>query len=264
MKKALMTLILLATLAMQAEVLVCDKADENKATFTNNNYKYTPKIITEEGKTFFRVDGRVSLVSDALVMARHDRLYRISVKLRAVRNPSKALLGVAAYDAQGRLISQTTLLPLPKTFTTLSRPCQKDDTSFFIVKGTDWTKGNFTPAFNVKEDASDIPCFTVDNINNSVKDVKENDNDFQVTMLYPLKNDYPAGTTVRLQRQGAPFAYVVNKPVSTEWTEWKSSPTKASALRTGAVTLRPVLICNLGFPKESLDFDELSIEEITE
>ena len=263
MKKMLTLLCLFATLAMQADVLVCDKAAEKKATFTQNSYKFAPKIITENDKTFFRVDGRISLLSDATVKVKPDKLYVISVKLRAARNASKALLGVAAYDAQGRLISQTNLLPMPKTFTTLSRPCKKGDTSFFITKGNDWTKGGFTPAFNVKEDASDVPCFTLDNMNNNVKEVKENDDDFEVTMLYPMKNDYPAGTTVRLQRQGAPFSYVVNKAVETEWTEWRSKPTKGESLRKGAATLRPVLICNLGFPKESLDFDELCIEEVS-
>ena len=262
MKKTLTVLSLFAALLMQAGILVCDKASENKATFTNNNYKYTPKIITENNQTFFRVAGRISLLSDSSCKINPDKYYVVSVKIRALANPSRALLGFAGYDSEGRLISQTSLLPLPKTFTKLNRPCKKGDRSIFIEKGDSWTKGNFTPAFNVKEDASDVPCFTIDNMGNSIKEIKENDDDFEVVMLYPLSNDYPEGTTVRLQRLGAPFLYVVNQPPATEWTVWKGKPLKGDKIRKGATTVRPVIICNLGFPKENLDFDELTIEEV--
>lgn len=252
----------LAGMLAAGEILVCDKASEGKATFTSNHYKYMPEIKEADGQKFYRVKGRVSLVSDSAFKIDPEKYYVTSVRIRAGgANATRALLGIAPVDAQNRIIDFVNITIVPKTFTELARPCRKNDTSIVIKDGVNWSKGVFSPAFEVKKDESDLPCFTVaENIR--VLSVAENDENFTVKLSGPVGKDYPAGTPVRLHRHGGAFIYEVNQTIGPEWTTWKGKPRKGSNFRKTAVGGRPVLICNNGFPEESLDFNELTVEEV--
>lgn len=243
-------------------VLVSDKAAEKKATFTNNNYVYKPQIITEDGKTFFRAKGRLSLISDATFKIDPDKYYVTSVKLRsATADSTRALLGVAPVDAKGRVIGYVNRVTVPKSFTKLVKPCAPTDKSILVEDAVNWIKVNTAPAFNVKEDGSDIPCFSIVH-NIKIVSIEENDDGYLVTFDQPLKKAFPAGTTVRLHRYGGAYFYDVNKMVSHDWVEWRGKPRKGSAFPKGTVGGRLVLICNNGYPALTIDFDELSIEEV--
>lgn len=244
------------------EILVCDKASEGKAAFTCNHYKYMPEIKEADGKKFFQVKGRVSLVSDSKFKIDPEKYYVTSVRIRASgTHETRALLGIAPVDAQNRIIDFVNITIVPKTFTELVLPCRKNDTSIVVKDGVNWSKGIFSPAFEVKKDGSDLPCFTVAE-NARVLSVAENDENFTVKLSGPVGKDYPAGTPVRLHQHGGAFIYEVNQTVGLEWTTWKGKPRKGRDFRKTTVGGRPVLICNNGFPAESLDFDELMVEAV--
>jgi len=259
MKKTLFFAMMLAAAVHAGSILVCDKASEGKSTFTLNSYAYKPQVVTENGETFFRVRGRVALVSDATAKIDPNKYYVVSVKIRSVANPSKALLGYSPLDSQNRSVEHINAVAVAKSFTKLTRDAKTGDKSIFIENGQNWVKGACAPVFNAKEDNSDIPNF---NVLPPVRQIKENDNDFEVELGAALKQDLPAGTFVREHRMGG-FVYDVTNPaLTTQWALWKSGkPRKGDAFRKGATQIRPVIICNLGFPNESLDFDELKIEE---
>ena len=239
-----------------------DKAAENKATFTHNNYKYKPLLMTENGKQFYQVKGRRTVISDTSFKIDPDKYYVTSVRIRAsLPGITRALLGVAPVDDQNRIIGHVNRVVVPKTFTKLIKPCSAEDKTIWIEDGVNWIKVNTAPAFNVKADGSDIPCFSViEGI--LTKSVEEKDDGFLITFDRKIGKSFTAGTTVRQHRYGGAYIYDVNKVVDNEWTVWQSKPRKGSTFPKGTVGGRMVLVCNNGYNDKIIDFDELKIEEV--
>ena len=242
--------------------LVNDKAAENKASFTHNNYVYKPQLMTENGKQFYQVNGRRTLISGTQFKIDPDKYYVTSVRIRSgLPGVTRAILGVAPVDAQNRVIGHINRVMVPKSFTKLVKPCAADDTSIMIEDGVNWVKVNTAPAFNVKADGSDIPCFSViEGI--MTKSVEEKDDGYLVTFDRKLGKAFPAGTTVRQHRYGGAYIYDVSKVLNNEWTLWQGKPRKGSTFPKGTVSGRMVLICNNGYNDKIIDFDELKIEEV--
>jgi hypothetical protein len=172
----------------------------------------------------FRVNGASSLYSKDSIAIDPAKRYRLSGKFRNA-TPDKALrisFGVNGMDERKRPISGGSVDAVPGTETELAADFKGGDTVLKVKDASEWKKGRI-PVFKV--DASgklaDLPNLNTEYI--TIKDIAINaDNQYDVTMSSPLKQSYPAGTSVRQHESGQWFHFpALNVPLSGDWQEFE-------------------------------------------
>ena len=127
------------------------------------------------------------------------------------------------YDKDGREIKVTSVNCVNGTDTILAAAAKKGDKVVKIKNGAKWVLRYANIAFNTKADYSDLPNADIV----PVAAIKQNGAVWELTLKAPLAKDYPAGTAVREQLDGATYRYVLGH-IAPE-TEWK----KASRVFSG-------------------------------
>ena len=146
--------------------------------------------------------------------------YRITCDYRIApggKNGAKFYFAPVCYDKNGNVLNAAPQNCYPGTDTVLAAPAQKGDKTVTIKDGAKWVVQWGNIAFNTKPDFSDLPnneyaAFTAINKKGDV---------WELTLAKPLAKDYPAGTNVREQRNGASFRYMLGNVLPTaEWQQF--------------------------------------------
>ncbi|MBQ6599397.1 MAG: hypothetical protein IJH79_17755, partial [Lentisphaeria bacterium] len=132
-----------------------------------------------------------------------------------------AFIGLALYDSRKRLISHSSLDYVPGSEAVTAAPIKKGATTMLLKNAGDWEtlqkKGARIIAMNAKADYSDLPnydrCYTFVKVTRKGELV-------EAQFSRAAQKDYPAGTPVRLHRDGGHLWCLLefgNVP-----TEWKT------------------------------------------
>ena len=146
--------------------------------------------------------------------------YQISCEYRrtpGTQGEGRFYFAPVCYDKDGKEIKVTAVNCLNGTDTVLAAAAKKGDKVVRIANGAKWNLRYGNIAFNTKPDFSDLPnneyaAFTAINKKGDV---------WELTLAKPLAKDYPAGTNVREQRNGASFRYMLGNVLPTaEWQQF--------------------------------------------
>lgn len=268
MKKTflMMSVLAAASLGSAAEI---DYAAPEKWNPMNSRIKYRPET-KEDG--ILAVKGYYFFYSDPEVKFSPEKKYRISGSFRkGGTEPASVYFGLVFFDEKGRRFDLANSNALPKSDTELAAEAKKGDTVFQIKDGTGWQKfQGCVIALNTAQDYSDLPNFNLIRI--PIKSVTETDGSWTVTLSKPLPDNIPAGTTLRLHRPGGTFYAAVNRKLRTGWLKFDSRVLSGitngpglgekGLFPRGAVTIRILIIANLGLKKEStVEFKEVKLIE---
>ena len=152
--------------------------------------------------------------------------YQISCEYRrtpGTQGEGRFYFAPVCYDKDGKEIKVTAVNCLNGTDTVLAAAAKKGDKVVRIANGAKWNLRYGNIAFNTKPDYSDLP--NRDTVPFSA--IKQNGAVWELTLKAPLARDYPAGTAVREQLDGATYRYVLG--YAAPETEWK----KATRVFTG-------------------------------
>jgi hypothetical protein len=258
MKKTL----LITMLALSAGILVAGdallkvNAEDGMAGFTGRNVKIVENA--RDGKKAFMAEKKGIIFTKETFKIDMEKSYVISVWVKAAGEPSFCWLGIAPCDAKRQYIQSHYVANVKGSLTELVAACKSGDTVVKIKDGSKWINQQYRViAFGAKDDESDLPNRDV---SSGIKNIEQKDGVYEVTLLKPLKKDYPAGTKVREHTMGG-YVYAKKGRVPGEWTKWQGT-VKGSSLRKGE-TGRLILLCNWGKDKDKdILFDELTIEEV--
>jgi hypothetical protein len=194
--------------------------------------------------------------------------YRISCEYRiapGAKSAARFYFAPVCIGKDGKVLAATPQNAYPGTQTVLAAAAKKGDKVVKIKDGAKWVEQWGNIAFNAKADLSDLPNF--DYVPFSA--VKKNGSVWEVTLKSPLTKDYPAGTAVREQRDGASYRYMIAYQLpKAEWTKCSrvltgEKPEAArgyeSAWRLGTVASGMIIFTN-GTPAD-IEFRNISLVE---
>ena len=166
MKKIFLACIILTSICINATEVAKDIATLNmnaKKAFDMRNYAKL-SITKDENKAVFVADGLCILISNQSFKVKPNTKYQVSVKAKSLNTtPTFMLLGLAPFDAKGRLLGHINFDGVQATLTELSRSCNAKDKVIYVKDASKWQGTNRSIAFDAKADKSDIPNFNVSN-----------------------------------------------------------------------------------------------------
>ena len=146
--------------------------------------------------------------------------YEVSGRFRGGDRCGRFVFGFTCFDAQKKSIAEHHIHMIPGTFTELTAPAVKGEKSVLIKDGEAWQKlAGRIAVFHAKADGSDLPNrFTQYYISSVTKEGEH----WRVVFTKPLPRNYPAGTGVRMHREGSALnAFAFIKPEA-QWREYRS------------------------------------------
>ena len=146
--------------------------------------------------------------------------YEVSGRFRGGKECGRFVFGFSCFDAGKKPIAEHHIHAVPGTFTALAAPAVKGENSILIKDGEAWRKiAGRIAVFHAKSDLSDLPNrFTQYYISSVTKEGEA----WKVTFTKPLARKYPAGTGVRMHREGSALnAFAFIKP-GEAWKEYRT------------------------------------------
>lgn len=140
--------------------------------------------------------------------------YLLSGEFRGGRS-GRFVLGLECFDARRQPIAMHHINPLDGTFTKLISPAVKGQTFIMIEDGKNWERPRGKVAvFHAKADLSDLPNR---NTHYYVTSVVREGGGWKVSFSKPIMRNYPAGTAVRLHREGGVLQAIAFVKPSVQW-----------------------------------------------
>ena len=210
-----------AAAALAAGTLVAADAPKFDAL---TDWNKNPKLTFADG--VFTVTGqRVEVVSRPFAID-PAKTYKFSMEVRRTPGSGEGTCYVGNWsisEKNVRMLPQH-VMAAPGTDSTLAVDAQKGAKEIVIKRPAKWRddfkKVHWGVVFHAKADLSDLPNSTY---NDLVSAEADGDN-LKLTLRYPLRENYPAGTVTRFHSSGnGMYGGWCNKVVPEEWTTvtWK-------------------------------------------
>ena len=189
--------------------------------------------------------------------------YLLSGQFRGGKS-GRFVLGLECFDARRQPIAMHHVNPVPGTLTVLSAPAKKGSDFIMIENGSAWEKiPGKVAVFHAKEDLSDLPNR---NVHYYVTAVTREKGGWRVAFNRPLARNYPAGTAVRMHKEGGVLQAIAFVKPSAKWELHDALVEKVS----GSGSLRERLWQGTKFvrlqlylyPGEPMFFKELKLEKV--
>ena len=226
--------------------------------------KGTPKVIEVDGQKAFCSNARPWQVYSLMkkIKVNPEKKYVISAKIKQFgEKPAYVWIGFLPYNAKGRsILSQHGFYTTKGSFTSLASAAVKGAKTITLKDASKWNKKkHYYVAFKAKKDMSDIPNFDVSDM---ISKIDKTGDVYTVTLKYPLKKAYPAGTMVRQHRSAGTYIYMKSGKAPAEWTVWKGKPAQGKILRK-ATFIRPMVMINVKKgSKSGALFTDFMLEEL--
>lgn len=183
----------------------------------------TLKVIDAENGVFKAGKGRLN--GTQLIAVDASKSYRLSGFFRGAADCGRVLMGVQCFDSNKRSIGMHNICPVAGTATVLTSAAEKGSNEFFIADGSSWEKiPGKVAAFNCKDDFSDLPNH---NTIYYVTKVEKSGEVWKVTTTKALPRTYPAGTAMRLHRDGGFINAIAFVKPNAQWQEFSAVLGKA-------------------------------------
>lgn len=174
------------------------------------NWVTTGEVLEENGAGALVLKGKnVRAASRQPIPVEDGANYRVSAVVSADKPVSQVLIGLIPLDAKNRqIIFRNAEGALFNTETTLAESFEKGTDTLVIAENALWQetwnkKQAHNIAFNVKADRSDLPNFEL----MQVKSVATENGKTTVKLTRPTKVAYPAGTALRIHKDGSTYIY---------------------------------------------------------
>lgn len=217
--------------------------------------------------------GNGIVFSKAAISIDPSKTYQVSGSFKAVSGSKEGrfYLGVQPLNSDNAGILPSQVNVIAGTDAELAEPCKPEDKVVKIKGGKGWEQGQFYfIAFNTDNSGSysDLPNSTLSPM--GFTKVENKGSVTEVTLKDSCGKEFPAGTKVRMHRDGATFIYaasVSNILPPAEWTEFKDviKGENPSGIKSGAwhKGTRNAKIILLGVsPELELLFKDVRIEEV--
>ena len=142
------------------------------------------------------------------------------------------------YDKNKKCIHPKNSNAILGSETALVKDCNSGDNVIYIKTNSKWRK-NCHVAFNVKDDFSDLPNFTV---RRHVKKVDIDGDIMKLTLNNSLRKSYPAGTKIRAHKNtfgSKLYTAIQGAKMPAKWKLYKGTAQLASPGQAGWKYLRP-------------------------
>ena len=196
---------------------LCDKGPGNSKCFIANG------------------TGRIMLGSE-FIEIEPDGSYEISAELcgEGDSNANRIDFGLALYDQNKQLISHSSMDVVPGSYAELLEAIPKGATALKVKGAGDWkalaAKGGTIIAMGAKEDLSDLPNR---NLCYYIKKQERNGDVISIELTTPAYYGYPAGTKVRLHRDGGyQWSLLEFNAAPNHWQAYKARITGMAASGT--------------------------------
>jgi hypothetical protein len=226
------------------------------------------------GENVLQASGPVSLMTKEQLVVDVSKVYQISGRFRVApgAEAGRFYLGIAPFDAEGRLISPQFVSVVAGSETQLAGEVKSGDTEILIKDNPKWrSDGNLTLAFDVDESGQlkDLPNR---NAAPGIKSMEKQDNGTVKLLLNGKMNrSYPAGTWVRQHLYGSTYMYNVSTTAPAEWKTFTGTITGEvrqgapgnkwwNGSKKGAI----IVLANLGGnAQQVLQFKDITLEELS-
>ena len=242
---------IICALAILASSLLADEANLLKnGDFSMGpvNWITTGEIVEENGAGALVLKGQnVRAISRQPIPVEAGANYRFSAIVSADKPVHQVLIGLIPLDAKNRqIIFRNAEGALFNTETTLAEPFEKGTDTLVLAENAIWQetwnkKLAHNVAFNVKADKSDLPNFDL----MQIKSITTENGKTTVKLTRPTKVAYPAGTALRIHKDGATFIYtsIIRKGFPGEVTEAGTvGPNEKLKFRPGTVSMQAFLL----------------------
>ena len=174
------------------------------------NWVTTGEVVEEKEAGALKLDAKNNrAISRQPIPVEPGASYRISAVISADKPLNQVLIGLIPLDARNRqIVFRNADGALFNTQTTLAEPFEKGTNTLALAENPVWQevwnkKKAHNVAFNVKEDKSDLPNFTL----MQIKNIATENGKTIVTLRIPTKVAYPAGTAIRIHCDGSTYIY---------------------------------------------------------
>ena len=179
-----------------------------------------------------RIDSQgrfVSFDSKKRIAVDLKKKYKISCEYRitpGAKSEAKFYFTPVCYDSKGRMITAASQNVLRGSDSVLTTAAKKGDKVIKVKDASKWNVKYANVVFNAKKDLSDLPNFDV----HGIASVKKSGEVWEVTLRKALPGNYPAGTAVRVQRDGMTHRYLLAiKAPQAQWVKFSRVLTGAKA-----------------------------------
>lgn len=181
------------------------------------------QVIDADKGVFKAGKGRLQGVD--MIAVDNTKSYRLSGFFRGDANCGRVLMGLQCFDSKKRSIGMHHINPVADTAAVLTQAAVAGSREFYISDGKNWEKiPGKVIAFACKADFSDLPN---SNTVYYITKVEKVGNAWKVVTSKPSVRSYPAGTAVRMHRDGGFINAVAFVKPNTEWKEYSAVLGKA-------------------------------------
>lgn len=181
------------------------------------------KKIKRNGEFSFETFGKyqTKTVFKEFIPVDPESTYTLTCYMRSLdpKQPASGYMGLYMYDEKKRLIAYNKVAFYPGTDSELVALAAKGSKEIVIKKNTKYLKyKDWVVAFNAKKNYADQPNF---DLSPRGKDIIVDGDNLKLTLRFPLKKDYKAGTKIRLHSPwGAPFYWAAQGWMPGEWKKF--------------------------------------------
>ena len=236
----------------------------NPADWKVANGKIT---MVGENKDIMEIKGSAMLTSVKEFTVDPTKVYELEAYAKLISTVSgPCYLGFSVYDKEGRQMGAVTVNADKGTESVLAREVKPGDKTILVKATPKWTKRPSTAVvWGVKEDLSDLPNFNLIGFITGMQPAGEN---VEVALRAPAKAAVPAGTSVRIHREGG-YMYTGGycMPKTDDFTKLKGKAkgrTKfgmySGAWAPGAVKARVIMLVNWGKYEETTQIKGVKLE----
>ena len=246
-------------LVIAGGVMVSGNAEEVLHPVSKVDFKPMENLFDNPEMKCLTLEGHGLALSSGMFKVDVTKRYKLSGMFRVggEDDQSKAWLGVACYDKEGKLIVSSSVCTKKGTETELASPARKGDKTILAKNASKWIemRGGCV-AFHAKENEADLPNYDTIPLRfqKKVQSIVSKGNVWEITLASPLKRDYPAGTRIREHYRAADYVYVWSGIPSFDW-EMRSGRLDGVApmgkkWRPGTVTAR-IIVSVISNPKDA-------------
>jgi len=255
---SLLVALLAATGLMAEDAASLTPKAKDDWSYGTRNWKDDGSFVTvseqENGALALKGDGW--LLSKTALKLDPSKKYRLSGFFKSApgSKPSVFYFGLAPIDAQGRVISSSSVNVVPGTGTELAADCNPNDTVIKIKNGDRWIPGTFCLiAFDTDNSGamSDLPNTNLSSIN--VERIEKKNGYTEVRLKGKCGKKYPAGTKVREHCSGDIYIYkaATRKTLPSEWTEFSATFSQKDCW-PGTSSVRTAVLSNYNGTTDSI------------
>lgn len=263
---------LITSIIAASAVLPAFAAAETINLMDKNVWEHKYMMRTpEEG--ILRINGMHCIRLKTPVKLDAAKKYTIRGKVKLAENSpvTEMNIGFTLHDKTGRTMPLNNFWPMADSHAVLAEPVKNGDTTVKVKAENPrvWRPvPGWSMMFQAQKDLSDLP--NAKTSANLAKVVKNDDGTQTVTLKYPVKFDFPAGTPVRLcSGYSIYFNLYKMKPVTEEWQEFNVSISgeqlpvgvyNGKKFPAGVDSINLFIMVNWLNKKASSEFKDLSFE----